>query len=244
MSNSESPPSSPELVRRPRRLSANFLELNFVEPVNVAKRKKPAGVEESVQHIARITMAKYRKKVKQSEEKKESIGHATKLKTFVMDKTNLRSWDDLTALLNGLWHRFPSRKWPIVNEKRVFQLLESFLGMISGGHIADLLVRYFEACRAPNRGSHRITERRGIHDQVMESHRPKLLANLKGILEGCRTEYDIQNRRNDPLINSVRVNVLKALQSVAPRDDLKAAGFLFSNSSWRLAKELFFFYCF
>lgn len=142
-------------------------------------------------------------------------------------------------MLNALKERFPKRTWPLNEdaEKRAFQSLDLFLDILSGGNSSDFLERYLLSGRDVRGRSSGCVQRGDTYKQLMRSinHQPVFLRNVKSILMACREEQE--GALTDPIINSIRINVLKIMIGVQQRSTLEEAGFPFSRQTWNKARE-------
>ena len=143
-------------------------------------------------------------------------------------------------MLTALKERFPTRVWPVNqdDERRVFQALDLFLDVLSGGNSGDLLERYLDSGSTAKGRSSGCAQRGETYKHLSQTlnYQPVYLKNAKSILIACR-EAQQPIARSDPIINSIRMNVLKILQGVELRTNLEEAGFPFSRKTWAKAQQ-------
>jgi hypothetical protein len=144
-------------------------------------------------------------------------------------KNNIKTVDrDLPKLLAAIKDKFKKRKWPQKDNKKSFKCLDLLLGILGGDNKKDVLMDYLNTAT-------RKSMKESIKKNDPDAYDVK--ANIKLMLEDCRKQTNAS--QTDPIVNSVRINLLKLLNGAKGqgRKKLLEDGFAFGTSTWAKAYD-------
>ena len=161
-------------------------------------------------------------------EKKTTKVTSDKLDDYL--KELVPKFKDVPRLLDAIKRRFPGPYWPQKDNRKIFSCIDKILGICGGeNNHTELLRAYLDT-------SHRKKIGTALYNDNPDYE--LLLTNIKLLLAGCRAQVKVKGN-HDPVINSIRINLLKALSGIKGkgRNILQNQGFDFSTSSWTKAQE-------
>ena len=144
-------------------------------------------------------------------------------------KNNIKTVDrDLPKLLAAIKDKFKKRKWPQKDNKKSFKCLDLLLEILGGDNKKDVLMDYLNTA---TRKSMKETIKKNDPDAY------DVKENIKLMLEDCRKQTNAS--QTDPIVNSVRINLLKLLNGAKGqgRKKLLEDGFAFGTNTWAKAYD-------
>jgi hypothetical protein len=154
-------------------------------------------------------------------------------KTEIMDvfvRQHIKVFEDVEPLLDALKRRFKTRKWPqasVSTAYKSFRCVDKLLSILAHGKETEFLTDYLGT---KSHTAMRQTVFKEDPDYLV------VLAHIREMLDHCHKQWELHGPHN-PILNSVRTNLLKLLTGLKGkgRDKLREEGFMFTTNGWTQA---------
>ena len=124
--------------------------------------------------------------------------------------------------MDGLKRKFKKRKWPQASASattKSFRCVDSFLSIAAHGKETEFLSDYLET-------KSRSTMRRTVFEE--DPDYLLILTHIGEMLDDCHKQWELHGPHN-PILNSVRTNLLKLLTGVKGRGRDKLRVYVFNK---------------